>query len=96
MAKKFDREQRQGFWAACRVAFNRGRFELASEIEEQIKLASTVDADKLRAILYPELGSEDGVTPPTREQRNSNELDKAEVIPDYVQHRCTSAAGEVY
>lgn len=102
MAKKMDREQRKGFWAACRVAFNRGRFELASEIEDQIKLADTVDADKLREILYPNLGGggriPNGTLPvPGREERNSDILvDDRRVIPDYVQHRCTTAAGEVY
>lgn len=95
MPKKFDRAQRKGFWAACRVAFNRGRFELASEIEEQIKLAETVDAAKLRDILWSDLGGYPGHEP-SHSQRNSDNIDTRKPIPDYVQHRCTSAAGEVY
>lgn len=97
-----NREQRKGFWNACETAYNRGRFELAKEIEEQIKLAQTVDADALRLILYPNLGGggrlPDGSLPaPTKEDRNSKCLvDTRRVLPDYVTHRCTSAAGEVY
>lgn len=100
--KRFDREQRAAFWAACKTAYNRGRFELAKEIEEQIKLASTVDADELRIILYRNLGGggrlPDGTLPaPSREERNSKVLvDDRKVLPDYVAHRCTTAAGDAY
>lgn len=68
---------------AVKIAYNRGRFELAQEILSKVALAQTVDADSLRKML--------GRYNPS--DVNDSRIDEMFEVPDYVLARAHSASG---
>lgn len=68
---------------SIKVAYNRGRYELARELLDKCSIAETISVTRFQAMMH-EFEDKDP---------NDAALDTLEVVPDYVIARCHAVSG---